>query len=713
MISFSKRSFGAVAIVASAFSISCATQETAQVKSDTAAALSKAAEAPKAMPKFIADVSKPVPPGLEESAMDTKADPCSDFYRYACGGWMDATEIPSEKSIFSRGFIAIADRNESSLKVILEEAGAGKLPKETAFAKQMGDYYATCMDEAKLEKSLPEVKAQIAKATAFKTPGDLAKTVGQLHAEGNFVFFGVGSEQDLKNSSEVIGGMGQGGLSLPDRDYYLVQDDKKKAIREAFVAYVEKMMTMSGEKPDVAKRSAASVMEVETKLATASMSRVDMRDPQKLYNRVERKGLKELAKDVNWDTYLTALGVKDLQAINVNSTKFFSDLSALLKDTKPEALKAYIGWHILGGSVPALPKAFQEEAFSFAAVITGAKADRPRWKKCISFVDGDLGEALGREFARRYFPEDTKKRTVSMIEALHMSLESNVKSLPWMDEPTKKAALSKAAKMVANNKIGYPDVWRDYSAVKTTRDSFLKNSMALNRFEMARQLAKIGKPVDRKEWGMSPPTVNAYYNPQQNEIVFPAGILQPPFFNKEATDAVNFGAMGMVVGHEITHGFDDEGRQFDAEGNLKDWWSEKVGKDFVSKAECVKKQYDGYVAVDDTKVKGDLTLGENIADQGGLKISFAAMLDWYSKKPGADATYRFTPQQQFFLGFAQSWCTKVRPEMARVRAVTDPHSPPYWRVNGSLGNSSAFSTAFQCTDATPMIRSGAARCTVW
>jgi putative endopeptidase len=709
MILLFKRSFGAVAILASAASVSCATPEKAQVKSDAPAAVSKAAE----VPRFVADLSKPVPPGLDEAAMDLRADPCSDFYRFACGGWMDATEIPSDKSAYSRGFISIADRNESHLKSILEEAGAGTLPKETAFAKHMGDYYATCMDEAKLEKSLPEVKAQIAKATAFKSSADLAKVIGQLHAEGNFVFFAVGSEQDLKNSSEVIGGLAQGGLSLPDRDYYLVQDDTKKKLREAFVAYVERMMTMSGQRPDVAKKSAAAVMEVETKLATASMSRVEMRDPQKLYNRVERKGLKELAKDINWDAYFAALGVKDLQAININSTKFFSELAPLLKDTKPEVLKAYLGWHVLGNSVPALPKTFQEAAFSFAANITGAKADRPRWKKCIAFVDSDLGEALGREFARRYFPEDTKKRTVSMIGALLQSFESNVKGLAWMDEPTRQAALRKAAKMVGNNKIGYPDVWRDYSAVKTGRDSFLKNSLAFNRFEMARQLAKIGKPVDRKEWGMSPPTVNAYYSPQQNEIVFPAGILQPPFFNKEATDAVNFGAMGMVVGHEITHGFDDEGRQFDAEGNLKEWWSEKVGKDFVSKAECVKKQYDGYVAVEDTKVKGDLTLGENIADQGGLKVSFAAMQDWYAKKPGVDANYRFTLPQQFFLGFAQSWCTKVRPEMARVRAVTDPHSPPYWRVNGTLGNSSAFSQAFQCSESAPMIRSGPERCAVW
>jgi putative endopeptidase len=701
MLSFLTGSLRAIAFLAGMFSMSCSRLERTLMKRGESG------------PKFVADTSKPMPLGLDESAMDTKADPSVDFYRYACGGWMDATEIPSHLPGIYRGPTALADRNEMNLKIILEEASAGRLPKEAAFAKQMGDYYATCMDEAKLEESLPELKALMAEATAFQTPADLARIVGQLHARGTFPFFFVGAEQDLKNSSEVIGGLDEGGLSLPDRDYYLQQEDEKKAIREAFLLYVEKMMTMSGEKPDVAKKSAAAVMEIETRLATVSMSVVEMRDPQRRHNRVDRKGLKELAKDVNWDDYFAALGVRDLQAINVASPKYFGELSTLLKETKPEKLKSYLAWRVMRNAEPALPKAFQEASFHFDQFLTGAKADRPRWRKCVSFVDSDLGEALGREFARRYFPETTKKRTVAMIEALQQSMEANLKSLTWMDEPTRQAALAKVAKMVANNKIGYPDIWRDYSAVKTTRDSFLNNSLASNRFEMARQLAKIGKLVDRKEWGMSPQTVDAYYNAQQNEIVFPAGILQPPFFSETATDAVNFGAMGVIVGHEITHGFGERGRQFDSEGNLRDWWSEKASKDFGRKAECVKKQYDGYVAVDNIKVKGDLTLGENIADQGGVQVSFAAMQKWYSKKDSSDANPRFTTAQQFFLGFAQSWCAKVRPEMARVQVVADPHSPAYWRVNGTLGNSSAFSEAFQCSDASPMVRSGPARCTVW
>ncbi|MBL9037613.1 MAG: M13 family metallopeptidase, partial [Archangium sp.] len=344
---------------------------------------------------------------------------------------------------------------------------------------------------------------------------------------------------------------------------------------------------------------------------------------------------------------------------------------------------------------------------------SGAKEDRPRWKKCVAFTDDDLGEALGREFTRRHFGEDSKARTNAMVESLQKSFEKNLASLQWMDDATRTAALAKVQRMVGNNKVGYPNTWRDYAALKTVSTSFFENSLAANRFEVKRQLAKVGKPVDRGEWHMSPPTVNAYYDPQKNEIVFPAGILQPPFFDKAATDAVNFGAMGMVVGHEITHGFDDEGRQFDVDGNLKDWWSEKVGKDFVSRAECVKKQYDAYPVIRDAKLNGALTLGENIADLGGLKLAHAAMTDWYAAKGDADTTYRYDRSQQFFLGMAQSWCTKVREENALLRVKTDPHANPYWRVNGPMGNLDAFSQAFQCRAPMKMVRAGGDRCVVW
>ena len=688
----------------------CATQEPAQKA--PVASPPQAEKAPAAPPKFTVDLSKPMPAGLDEKAMDVKADPCADFYQFACGGWMATTEIPADRPLYSRGFVSIQDRNEQLLKTILDEAAASTLPAGTPFAKQLGDYYATCVDEPGLERALPEVKKFVDQVAKVKDARSLAASVGTLHAAGYRAFFEVGAIQDLKNSSEVIAMLDQSGLGLPDRDYYV--DADKQSVRELYKSHVEAMFGLLGIEAKLAQRKADEVMALETRLAKVSQTKVERRDPNKLYNRVDRKGLVEKAKDFPWDVYFTALGAKDLSAINVNSVPYFVELAAIAKDTKPEQLNTYLTWVVLRASTPALPKAFQDEAFAFSSkALTGAKADRARWKKCVAFADGDLGEALGREFVRRAFGEDGKARTNAMVEALQRSFEKNLGQLAWFDEPTKKAALEKVGRMVGNNKIGYPTVWRDYGSLATSRASFFANSLAANRFEVKRQLAKVGKPVDRTEWLMSASTVNAYYDPQKNEIVFPAGILQPPFFNRDATDAVNFGSMGMVVGHEITHGFDDEGRQFDVDGNVKDWWSPAVGKAFVEKAECVKKQYDAYVAIDDIKVKGDLTLGENIADLGGLKLAHAAMADWYTKKPEADVGSRFTRSQQFFLGFAQSWCTKMRPEMAKLRAATDPHAPPFLRVKGPLGNLDAFQQAFMCPSSAPMIRNGAERCVVW
>lgn len=658
------------------------------------------------------DLSKPMPPGLDESSLDLKADPCSDFYQFACGGWMATTEIPADRPMYSRGFVAVLERNETLLKTILEEAAANKLPAGTAFAKQLGDYYATCVDEPGLEKALPEAKKFIAQIAKVKDAKSLATSIGTLHANGIRALFDVGAIQDLKNSSEVIAGFDQSGLGLPDRDYYF--DEDKKPIRDQYRAHIEAVLKLAGVDAKAAAGKVEEVMTVETRLAKASQTKVERRDPTKLYNRINKKGLLEQAKDFPWDVYLTALGAKTVEAINVNSVPYFVEVAAIAKEVKPEVLNTYLTWTVLRSITPALPKAFQDEEFQFTSkAFTGAKADRVRWKKCVAFANGDVGEVLGREFVRRSFGEDGKARTNAIVEALQSSFEGNLASLAWFDDATRKAGLEKVRRMVGNNKIGYPSVWRDYAKLTTTRASFLANSLAANRFEGQRQLSKIGKPVDRTEWLMSASEVNAYYEPQKNEIVFPAGILQPPFFNKEATDAVNFGSMGMVVGHEITHGFDDEGRQFDVDGNVRDWWSPTVGKAFVDKAACVKKQYDGYVAIDEVKVKGDLTLGENIADLGGLKLAHAAMLNWYSKKPEADAQYRFNRSQQFFLGFAQSWCTKMRPEMAKLRAATDPHAPPLWRVKGPLGNLDAFQTAFQCPAKAPMLRVGADRCVVW
>ncbi|MBS1151868.1 MAG: Metallopeptidase [Myxococcaceae bacterium] len=693
------------------FAGSCATPQ-AEQKPDP---IAPPAAEPK--PAAVSKASLPLPPGLDEASMDPSADPCSDFYQFACGNWMKTVEIPADRAITSRGFVAIAERNEQILKAILEEAAAGKLPAGTPFAQQLGDYYASCIDEPKLEGTIPELLTFARKLSAPKNARDLAQAVGTLHASGISPLFNSGAQQDLKNSAEVIAGFEQGGLGLPDRDYYLQDDAKMKGIREAYVAYVENMLVLIGEKPEAAKKAAGLVMDLETRLAKASQTKVERRDPNSQYNRVDRKGLKEKAPNFQWDVFFTAVGAKDVQAINVNSIPYFVELSAAAKDVKPETWKAYLTWVIVRSTIPTLPKAMQDAHFAYSSKnFTGAKADRPRWKKCVAHTDGDLGEALGREFVRRTFGEDGKKRTNAMVEALQGSIKQNLEAITWMEAATKPAAFSKLERMVKNNKIGYPDVWRDYASIKTDRGSFFNNSLEANRFEVKRQLAKIGKPVDRNEWLMSASTVNAYNDPQKNEIVFPAGILQPPFFNRDATDAVNFGSMGMVVGHEITHGFDDEGRKFDVDGNLKDWWSEGSAKAFEGRAECVKKQYDTYVAIDDVKVKGDLTLGENTADLGGLKLAHAAMGNWYGAKQGKpedETKYRYTRSQQFFLGFAQSWCTKMRPENARLRAATDPHAPPYWRVIGPLSNIDAFQQAFECKAGTKMVRAGPDRCDIW
>ena len=681
---------------------SCATQE----------AVTRAPE-PKPEPRWVADLTRQMPAGLDDAVMDATADPCADFYQYACGGWMAKTTIPADRSLYSRGFISVSDRNEEALRAILDEAAAEKLPAGTPFAKQLGDAWVSCTDEAAIEKALPEVNAFIERATAFKNPGELAKVIANLHAAGYRPLFGVASEQDHKNSTEVIAGLVQSGLGLPDRDFYLDETERMKGIRADYLAHIEKMFTLSGQKPEAAKAAAQTVMELETRLAKASLSRVERRDPDKVYNRIDRKGLKEKAPDFAWDVYFTTLGMKGVEAVNVSSVPFFVELNAIANTTKPEMLKPYLAWVVLRGSVAALPKAFQDEFFTFSAkAFTGATQDRPRWKKCVAFVDGELGEALGREFTRRLFPEESRTRTIAMVNALLGSFERNLGTLEWMDEPTRKMALLKVRAMVGHNKIGYPDSWRDYRALKTDRRSFFSTTLETSRFEVARQLAKIGKPLDRGEWLMSPPAVNAYFEAQLNEIVFPAGILQPPFFDKRATDAVNFGAMGMVVGHELTHGFDDHGSRYDAEGNLKNWWTEASGQSFAARVGCVKAQFDGYTAIEELKVKGDLTLGENVADLGGLKLAHAAMVDWYRKR-GPDEEARFNHSQQFFLGFAQAWCTKVRPEQARQRQKTDSHSPPYWRVNGPLSNSDAFKAAFQCPDTSKMVRTGDARCSVW
>jgi putative endopeptidase len=648
----------------------------------------------------------PLPAGLDDAALDRSINPCDDFYAFACGGWMKATEIPADRSSTSRGFVAILERNELLMKDLLERAAAGKIPGDDG--KKLGDHWSTCMDEPKLEGSLRILQGEQKAYAGIANGKQLAAALAKLHLEGKNAVFNMGAMQDLKDSQLLVMGIFEGGLGLPDRDYYLVDDEKTAKVKSAYSAHVEKMLVLAGDTAAAAATKRDAIMALETRLAQATRTKVEKRDVEKMFHRLERDGTKKLAPSFDWDGYFKAIGQPKLTQINVAHPPFVEALEGVVKDTPASTWAAYLQWVSLRSSVPALPKAMQDERFRYESeALTGATADRPRWKKCVDLADNQLGEVLGKLFVAEHFGADGKARTQAMVDAVRVAFTKNIDSLAWMDEPTKAAARAKAEKMAT--KIGYPDSWRDYSSYTTTRDSFLKNYNAGIAFEVRRDLNKIGKPLDKGEWQMSPPTVNAYNDGQRNEIVFPAGILQPPFFNKAAPDAVNFGAMGMVVGHEITHGFDDEGKSLDENGNLRDWWSADSAKRFAEKTGCVKNQFDASIAIEDIHVNGALTLGENTADLGGLKISLAALEASLASSPAAVSPY--SPQQLFFLGYAQSWCSKYRPELARLRATTDPHSPPFLRVNNPLANMPAFAKAFGCSEQNKMVRKSG--CEVW
>lgn len=663
-------------------------------------------------PPVPAKAQTPVmPPGLDETVMDTGADPCDDFYRFACGGWLDRTEIPSDRSAWSRGFATVAERNEKILRGILEEAEKGRLPANTAYADKLGDFWVTCIDEAKLESAGPEMQKELNQINSIQDRKMLADAVAHLHLEGISPVFHYGSAQDLKDATQVIADVDQGGLGMPDRDYYLKDDDKTKGIRNEYIQHIVNVFELLGDKPNTAKSKSAAIMKIETDLARASLSRVDRRDPHKLYHRLERKGLKAKAPSFAWDAFFNQVGPKDVEAVNVGHPPFFEAMNKLIKTAPISDWKTYLTWHFVAAATPGLPKKVQDENFRFQSkTFSGAKEDRPRWKKCVEYTDGALGEALGRIFVARAFGADSKVITNQMVSEIEKSFERDLESIQWMDSTTKRRALEKLQKIT--NKIGFPDRWRNYDGLKTDRVSFLGNLLRARMFEEARDISKIGKPVDKMEWLITPPTVNAYYFPPLNEIVFPAGILQPPYYNIEATSAVNFGAMGMVVGHETTHGFDDEGRKFDPEGNLRDWWTEASAKAFEERVACTKNEFDNEVAIDDVKVNGALTLGENVADLGGVKLALMSLNEWQRKNPSnSDPTYRYNPAQQFFLGFGQSWCSKFREENARLRAAIDPHAPPFLRVNAPLRNLPSFAEAFQCKEGSRMTKPK--RCEVW
>jgi putative endopeptidase len=652
----------------------------------------------------------PMPAGLDGAAMDTQADPCTDFYRYACGGWMEHTEIPADQSRWVRSFNVLRESNAATLRELLDAASAGKAPAGMLYPKAVGAYYASCMDESKLEASLAELKAELAHIGRLSSRKALPREAARLQRIGPSPLFDFRSVQDYKDATLVIGEFAQGGLGLPDRDYYLRDDEKMKTVRAAYRTHVQDVFILLGDAPAAAGKKAGEVLNFETRLAKASLDRVAHRDPDKVYHRVELAGLKQLAPAFDWDVFLANVGAPAVTTLSVDHPPFFAEVSAMTLDVPLSAWRTYLAWQVVSSDFAALPKRFQDERFAFESKnLTGAKEDLPRWKKCVAATDLAFGEALGAAYVELTFGKEGKRLTREMVGFIEQSFEADLAALTWMDESTKAYAREKVRAIA--NKIGYPDKWKTYDGLVVDTHGYLGNVWRAKAYETDRDLKKIGKPLDRLQWRMTPPTVNAYYNANLNEIVFPAGILQPPFFNRTATPAVNLGAMGVVVGHELTHGFDDRGRKFDANGNLKDWWTPASAKDFVERAACVKTQFDGYVVVDDVKLNGALTLGENTADLGGLKLAFMALQAYLKAHPEEVEPSRYTSDQQFFLGFAQVWCGKVRPEEIRRRAQTDPHSSPQWRVNGPLSNLLPFQKAFGCKEGQPMVRSP--RCEVW
>ena len=580
----------------------------------------------------------------------------------------------------------------------------------TSAEQKIGDYYFACMDERGIEeKGISPLNPELAKIAALLDKSALAEEIIRLHKVGAHVLFSFGSGQDAKNSSEVIAQAAQGGLSLPDRDYYLREDAKSVELRRKYVTHVQKMMELMGHPADQAEAEAKAVLVIETALAKGSLDRVSLRDPKKRYNRINVADFVALTPSFQMTKYLAGIGAPPMTSLNVVTPHFFTTLEATIKESSLIDLKTYLTWHYMTLSVSMMPAAFVNENFQFfGKILTGTEEIRVRWKRCVESVDGDLGEALGQKYVELTFGAEGKERTLKMVHALEAAMEKDINALTWMTPVTKTKALEKLH--AVTNKIGYPEKWKTYSDMVIRKDDALGNSLRANEWQRKETLAKIGKPVDYKEWFMSPPTVNAYYNPAQNNINFPAGILQPPFYDNKLDDAVNFGAIGAVIGHELTHGFDDQGRQYNAKGNLSDWWTEDDAKEFKERASCVDLQYSGYTAIGDLKLNGKLTLGENVADNGGLRIAYMAFMDTLANK-AAPKLDGFTPEQRLFLGWGQIWCMNTKEEASRLRALTDPHSPGQYRVNGTVSNMPEFQKAFSCTQAQPMVRENA--CRVW
>ena len=661
--------------------------------------------------------SLPYTPGLDPDFMDKSADACVDFYQYSCGGWMKRNPIPPDQPSWSV-YAKLAQDNQRFLWGILDDL-AKATSGRNANQQKIGDYFAACMDESAVEKlGADPLKPYLEQINGLTSKKQLPALLAEIHrrTEGNGmfraaepVFFGFGSNQDYGDSTQVIAFASAGGLSLPDRDYYTKTDPKSAELRQKYLAHVRRMLELLGDQPDAGRREAARIMEIETALAKASLTRVERRDPQNLYHKVDLAQLQALSSSFDWSLYLKEIGVGPQNTFNVTEPEFYKELDNQLQSASLADIKNYLRWHTVHAAALFLSSAFVNENFDFfGKTLHGVPQLRPRWKRCMELVDRQLGEALGQEFVSRAFSPELKRKTLTMTDQIEQAMAADIEQLAWMGPETRQNALTKLHSIV--NKIGYPDKWRDYSSVAISRNDFAGNVERAAVFESKRRLNKIGKPVDRGEWAMTPPTVNAYYSGRMNDINFPAGILQPPLYDPKMDDAPNYGDTGGTIGHELTHGFDDQGRKFDAQGNLKDWWTAQDSQNFEARALCLTDQYAQYVIVDDIKINSKLTEGEDIADLGGLILAWMAWKD-QTKNVQLESRDGLTPEQRFFVGNAQWACENRRPEDLRVDAITDPHSPGRYRVNGLVANMPEFEKAFSCKAGQPMAKKN--RCRIW
>ena len=650
--------------------------------------------------------------GFDTARMDKSAPACADFYQYANGNWLKTTEIPAAFSSWG-SFNILAENNRETLHEILEEAAKKTNPARGSVEQKVGDYYASCMDSAKREaEGAKPLQPELARIDQLKTVKDLQAQLAHMHRMGVPALFDFDALPDFKNSSVVIGLASQGGLSLPTNEYYTKTDDKSKELREQFTQHVTRMFQLLGDAPERAAANAKTVLAVQTRLAENSRTPVELRDFSKQYNKMGAKELAELTPAFSWGDYFAALGLGRDLSINMAHPEFYRAVDKMLTEVALDDWKTYLRWHLVSAAAPSLSSKFEEESFNFnGKVLSGRKEQYPLWRRCVAATDAQLGEALGQSYVARAFTSESKRRMQSMVNNLIAAFRERASRLDWMSEPTRKQALAKLAAF--QQKIGYPDKWIDYSPLDINRDSYVQNVMRAGAFEVRRELTKIGRPVDRTEWGMTPPTVNAYNNWLMNEIVFPAGILQAPFFNAAADDAINYGAIGAVIGHEITHGFDDQGAKFDLEGNLKNWWTDVDLRNFEQRSECIVNQFGAYEVEPGLKMQGKLVSGESIADLGGLQVAYDAYMKSLEGKPRPAPIDGLTPEQRFFLGWAQVWAAKYTPEIARLITQSDPHPISRFRVNGPLSNMPEFAAAFQCKAGDPMVRPEKDRCQVW